>query len=181
MGTEATPESVSDPALVTATAPDSDPDEAPKRSDMSANASKLANSVGPDAAILAIRRWVQRIREDRGLCAVLAIVAIWCAIMYLHVYWRHDRYGTFDNDMGFHDQYIWLLARGHWFSTVLGLPAFGHNATFGYVLFVPLSWFGLGPQGINFITTIAVGLGAVPLYLIARDRFRMNGKPLPSV
>jgi uncharacterized membrane protein len=119
-----------------------------------------------------------RILEDRGLCAVLVSVVLWCAVMYLHVWRRHDRYGTFDNDLGFHDQFVWLLARGKTFSTVLGLPPFGHNATFGYFLLAPFSWLGMGPQGLNLINTIAVGLGAVPLYLLARDRL---GEPWRAV
>jgi uncharacterized membrane protein len=120
-----------------------------------------------------------RLREDRGLCVVLGAVGLWCAVMYLYVWYRHERFGTFDNDLGFHDQYVWLLARGQSFSTVLGLPPFGHNATFGYVLLVPFSWLGLGPHGLNLINTVAVGLGAVPLYLLARDRFGDQWKAVP--
>jgi uncharacterized membrane protein len=120
-----------------------------------------------------------RVLEDRGLCAVLVMVVLWCAVMYLHVWRRHDRYGTFDNDLGFHDQFVWLLARGKTFSTVLGLPPFGHNATFGYFLLVPFSWLGMGPQGLNLINTVAVGLGAVPLYLLARDRLGDPWRAVP--
>jgi uncharacterized membrane protein len=124
-------------------------------------------------------QWGEHLNEDRGLCVVLVAVAVWCAVMYLYVWRRHDRFGTFDNDLGFHDQYVWLLARGKSFSTVLGLPPFGHNATFGYFLLLPLSWLGLGPHGLNLICTIAVGLGAVPLYLLARDRFGDQWKAVP--
>jgi len=116
------------------------------------------------------RHAVRQLLDDRGLCAVLVAVVIWCAVMYLHVWRRHDRFGTFAHDLGFHDHYVWLLARGWGLSDVLGLHAFGHNATFGYLLLAPLSWLGLGPQGLNLILTVAVGLGAVPLYLLARDR-----------
>ncbi|MCC6225968.1 MAG: DUF2079 domain-containing protein [Microthrixaceae bacterium] len=121
-----------------------------------------------------------RRRADRGLLVVLAFVALWCAVMYLHVWRRHDRYGTFDNDLGFHDQFVWLIARGRYFSTVLGLSAFGHNATFGYFLLAPLSRIGLGgPHWLNFINTVAVGLGAVPLYLLARDRLGDRWRAVP--
>jgi uncharacterized membrane protein len=130
-------------------------------------------------AVQLVRGTWDRLREDRGLCTVLVAVALWCAVMYLHVWGRHDRFGTFDNDLGFHDQYVWLLARGKSFSTVLGLPPFGHNATFGYLLLLPLSWLGLGPHGLNLIGTVAVGLGAVPLYLLARDRFGDQWKGVP--
>ncbi len=119
-------------------------------------------------------------RGDDGLLLVLLLVVAWCAVMYLHVWRRHDRYGTFDNDLGFHDNYVWLIARGRSFSNVLGLPAFGHNATFGYFLLAPLSWIGLaGPQVLNLLNTVAVGVGAVPLYLLARDRFGDPWKAVP--
>jgi uncharacterized membrane protein len=110
---------------------------------------------------------------------VLGAVVLWCGVMYLYVWHRHDRFSTFDNDLGFHDQYVWLLARGKSFSTVLGLPPFGHNATFGYFLLVPFSWLGLGPHWLNLVDTVAVGLGAVPLYLLARQRFDDSWKALP--
>lgn len=97
-------------------------------------------------------------------------VVVWIAVMYLHVWRRHDRYGTFDNDLGFHDQYVWLLARGETFSTVLGLHVLGHNATWGYVLLAPLSWVGLGPQGLNLICTIAIGLLGLAVFDLARAR-----------
>ncbi len=102
-----------------------------------------------------------------------AIVA-WTMFQYVRVWQRHDRFGTFDNDLGFHTQYVWQLAHGRSFSTILGLEAFGHNATYGYVLLVPLSWLGFGPHGLNFVQTAVVALGAVPVFLLARDRFH-NG------
>jgi uncharacterized membrane protein len=91
--------------------------------------------------------------------------------MYLAVWRRHDRYGTFDLDLGFHTQYVWQLAHGRTFSTVLGLHAFGHNATFGYLLLAPLSWLGLGgPQTLDLIQTLAVASGTAPVYVLARRR-----------
>ncbi len=108
-----------------------------------------------------------------GLVLAAAIV-VWSVVQYVHVWQRHDRFGTFDNDLGFHTQYVWQLAHGRSFSTILGLPAFGHNATYGYYLLVPLSWLGIGPHGLNLVQTLTVALGAVPVFLLARDRLR-NG------
>ena len=34
---------------------------------------------------------------------------------------RHQRFGTFDFDLGIYDQAVWLLAHGHGFDTVRGL------------------------------------------------------------
>ncbi len=118
-----------------------------------------------------MRRLRDRCREEPGLAIIAAAIVLWVGFLYLDVWRRHDRFGTFDNDLGFHTQYVWLLARGKVFSTILGLPAFGHNATFGYFLFAPLSWMGLGgPQVLDFVQAVIVALGAVPVYVLARRR-----------
>jgi hypothetical protein len=113
-----------------------------------------------------------RIDPTRPAFLLGIAVVVWCVVQFVHVWQRHDRFGTFDNDLGFHTQYVWQLARGRDFSTILGLPAFGHNATIGYLLLLPVSWLGFGPHGLNLVQTVVVGLGAVPVFLLARDRLR---------
>ena len=56
----------------------------------------------------------------------------------------------------------WLLSRGHAFTTVRGLPVFGHHATFGYFLLVPFYWLGAGPQFLDLLQVTVLALGAVP-------------------
>lgn len=109
--------------------------------------------------------------------SVAIAIAVWTSWLYLHVWRRHDRFGTFDNDLGFHAQYVWQLSHGRNFSSILGLPAFGHNATFGYFLLAPFAWLGGGPQFMNFAQTLAVGLGAVPVYVLAKRRLESSWLP----
>jgi uncharacterized membrane protein len=116
----------------------------------------------------ALRRRLQHLAAAEWV--LVAATVSWIAWMYLNVWRRHDRFGTFDNDLGFHSQYVWLLSRGKTFSSILGLPVFGHNATFGYFLLAPFAWLGGGPQFINFVQTVAVGLGVWPVYRLARRR-----------
>ena len=118
-----------------------------------------------------VRRLADRFRApDAPAITVIVAVVVWIAWMYLNVWRRHDRYGTFDNDLGFHSQYIWLLSQGKSFSSILGLPVFGHNATFGYFLFVPFARLGAGPQFLDFAQTVAVALGAWPVFRLANRR-----------
>ena len=114
---------------------------------------------------------------DAPFATLLVAITVWVGWLGLHVWRRHDRFSTFDNDLGFHTQFVWLISHGKWFSSILGLPAFGHNATFGYFLLAPFSWLGGGAQFLDLTQTLAIGLGAVPVYLIARDRL---GRPWPE-
>ena len=83
---------------------------------------------------------------------------------------RQERFGSVALDTGLYDQAIWLLAHGKDFITVRGLPVFGHHANPAFYFLVPAYWFGAGANFINVIQVVALGLGAIPLYLLARDK-----------
>jgi uncharacterized membrane protein len=118
-----------------------------------------------------VRRAARRLREDPAALVVTIAALAWFAVLALDVWRRHDRFETFDYDLGFHSHYVWLLSRGRAFSTIVGLPAFGHNATVGYLLFVPSAWLGLPiPHVLNLAMTAALALGVVPVLRLARRR-----------
>ncbi len=97
-------------------------------------------------------------------------VLAWMLTFSILVYLKHDRFASVDFDMGIHDQSIWLLAHLRGFMTVRGLQVFGHHATPGYFLFVPLYWLGGGPHLLNITQVCVAALGAVPVFLLARFR-----------
>src|SRR5262245_48250739 len=97
-------------------------------------------------------------------------IAVWVATFSVLVYLKHDRFASVDFDMGIHDQSVWLLAHFRGFLTVRGLQVFGHHATPGYALFVPFYWIGAGPHFLNITQVVVAGLGAVPVFLLARYR-----------
>jgi uncharacterized membrane protein len=101
-------------------------------------------------------------------------VLAWIWVVGRLVVDRHNSFATFDFDLGIHDQSLWLLSKGQWFNTVCGLPVFGHHAMFMYWLLVPLVWLGGGPNLWNLIQVVALALGAVPVYLIAKQRLRSD-------
>ena len=86
--------------------------------------------------------------------------------------WRQQsNFGTFGFDMGIYDQAIWLLSRfKDPFVTVRGLEYFGHHVNPITVLFVPAYWLGAGPHFLYLIETAWMAAGAVPVWLLARDR-----------
>ena len=112
-----------------------------------------------------------RVSPVHPAAVVLAVaIGLWILTFGILVWRRQAYFGTIDFDLGIHDQSIWLLSRGHWFTTVRGLPIFGHHATFGYFLLVPFYWLGAGPQFINLFQVTVLAFGAIPIYLLARDR-----------
>jgi uncharacterized membrane protein len=86
------------------------------------------------------------------------------------VYRRHSNFLSFSWDMGIFDQAIWVLSRFHSFITVRGLNFFGHHASPALLLYVPFYWLGAGAQFINFTQVCSMAAGAVPVFLLARDR-----------
>ena len=85
--------------------------------------------------------------------------------------WRQQsNFGTFGFDMGIFDQGIWLLSRFHDpFVTVRGLNFFGNHVNPNVLLLVPFYWLGAGPHFLFLVETVALALGAVPVWLLARD------------
>jgi uncharacterized membrane protein len=115
-------------------------------------------------------RAVDRIGEEPAFVVLVAAVAVWVAVFSWLVVLRQTRFGTFDFDLGIHDQAIWLLAHGKTFDTVRGLPVFGHHATFAYYLLAPLVWLGAGPNMWNVLQVVAIATCAIPIFQLARKR-----------
>ena len=121
--------------------------------------------------MLPVRRGLAELRRLERPAQLLGLaVAVWVAVFGVLVWQLHDRFGTYAFDLGIHDQAIWLMARGKSFVTIRGLDALGHHATFAYWLLAPLSWLGAGPHVWNLLQVLTVGLGAVPVYVLARTR-----------
>ena len=117
-----------------------------------------------------LRGLVDRVRAEPAVVLLALAVIIWFVVFGRLIWQRHDRFATFDFDMGHHDQAIWLLAHGKGFITVSGMPVLGHHFTLAYFAVAPLFWLGGGPQLLNLLQTAALALSAVPLFLYARDR-----------
>jgi uncharacterized membrane protein len=103
---------------------------------------------------------------------VLAVLIVVYVTVFGTLTWmQQSNYGTFGFDMGIYDQGIWLLSRFEEpFVTVRGLNYFGHHVNPITVLFVPFYWLGAGPHFLYLLQTVWMALGAVPVWLLARDR-----------
>jgi uncharacterized membrane protein len=102
-----------------------------------------------------------------------AMVATYFGVFGFLVYRQQSNFGTFGFDIGIRDQGIWLVAHGHTpFMTVRGLDFFAENVEPISLLFVPFYWLGAGPHFLILVHTAVISLGAVPLWLLGRDRFQ---------
>jgi uncharacterized membrane protein len=104
--------------------------------------------------------------------AVLAGMVGLYAVVFGTLTWRQQsNFGTFAFDMGIYDQGIWLVSRfKEPFNTVRGLNYFAHHVNLITVAFVPFYWLGAGPHFLVVVQTVWMALGAVPVWLLARDR-----------
>jgi uncharacterized membrane protein len=105
--------------------------------------------------------------------------AAWCvllgSVIFTVVFGRlgaqhHRNFGTWSFDMGIYDQALWLVSRGKSWNTVRGINVWGHHVNLIAFAFVPFYWLGAGPSFLYLVQAMALGTGAVPTYLIARDR-----------
>ena len=108
-----------------------------------------------------------------------AILVALLALVYAGLFARlgtthHKNFGTWSFDMGIYDQGIWLVSRfGRTFSTVRGIEFWGQHMNLIVYPLVPFYWLGAGPAFLYVVQASVVGFGAVPMYLIGRDRLKL--------
>ena len=118
------------------------------------------------------RAALAEVDDDRLAVGVLVLgIGVWVTGFSILVRDRIHRFSAFDFDMGIYDQGVWLLAHGRMFSTVRGLPILGHHVNLALYLLAPFSWLGLAsPTFLSVLQALSLGLGAVPVFLLARHR-----------
>ncbi len=117
---------------------------------------------------------VERVRRVHPAAWLSLLGAIVFAVVFGRLgVQNHRNFGTWAYDMGIYDQGFWLVSRGgQSFVTVRGLEFWGHHVNLIVLFFVPFYWLGAGPAFLYVVQASVMGLGAVPTYLLARDRFR---------
>jgi uncharacterized membrane protein len=110
-----------------------------------------------------------------------SLVAVWCLILIFVFTFstlslrRHAALGTNGLDLGNVNQALWNTAHGDFLAFTNMAPIRSRLALHVepiLLLFVPFYWVGLGgPKLLLIVQAIVVGLGALPLYWLARDTF----------
>jgi uncharacterized membrane protein len=126
-----------------------------------------------DVAAHLATRGLDRVREVHPAAWLTGLGSLVFAIVFGRLGVQHHRnFGTWAFDMGIYDQGFWLVSRGgQSFVTVRGMEFWGHHVNLIVLAFVPFYWLGAGPAFLVVAQAAALGAGAIPTYLIARDRF----------
>jgi uncharacterized membrane protein len=114
------------------------------------------------------------ITADRG--ARWLLVGATVGYIWLFSYWtmrHHDGYGTSAFDFGLYDQGVWLLSRfKRPFVTIMGRHLFGDHTSFILLPLVAVYWVLPSAKVLLVAQAAALGSGAIPTFLLARDKLR---------
>jgi uncharacterized membrane protein len=130
--------------------------------------------------VTAIKQQVSQ-SQSSGLSSRRSLFAVWF-LMLIFVFTfstlslrRHAALGTNGLDLGNVNQALWNTAHGDFLAFTNMAPVRSRLALHIepiLLLFVPFYWVGLGgPRLLLVVQAIGVGLGALPLYWLARDTF----------
>lgn len=92
---------------------------------------------------------------------------------------EYNRFWYANFDLGIPDQGIWLLSQfKDPYLTTRGLHLFGDHASYIHLLVAPLYWVWDDVKALLLLHTAVLAAGAIPVYLIGRERLRNRWQPL---
>jgi uncharacterized membrane protein len=160
-------------ARPTPTSPESSESGAPQSPTLRARAAGLGrDSARAGRAVVA---WCRANAESVCLSLTVSGIVAFAILFGTLAVLNHRNYGTWSYDGAIYDQAIWLVSRGDdTFITVRGLDVWGHHLNLIFLVLAPFYWLGAGPEFLYVVQNSVIALAALPVYLIARERF---GRP----
>lgn len=133
--------------------------------------------MGHNGAVPALTERLRRITVWQCLLAAAVTAYTWYFTkVTLDV---HRGLGTSSYDLGLYDQGVWLLSRFDApFVTLMGRNLIGDHTSFILVLVAPLYWLWPAVGTLLFVQSLMIGLGAVPVFLVARRRLESEAMAL---
>ncbi len=108
-----------------------------------------------------------------ALWVVLGMIGLYTAYFTNRTLSIHHGLGTASYDSALYDQGMWLMSRFEApFVTLMGRNLMGDHTSFVLIFLVPLYWFFPSAGIMFFAQSAAIGAGALPIYLYARNRLR---------
>jgi uncharacterized membrane protein len=121
------------------------------------------------------RAWAAVQRITLWQWALVAMVAAYTSYMTNISLDVHHGLGTSAYDFGLYDQGVWLMSRFEApFVTLMGRNLMGDHTSFILVFLVPFYWLFPSAGVLFFFQSLAIGMGAVPVYLLGK---RLLGHP----
>jgi uncharacterized membrane protein len=113
------------------------------------------------------------VRDRRARCLLVGATLLYIWLFATWTMRHHDGLGTQAFDFGLYDQGIWLLSRfKRPFVTLMGRNLFGDHTSFILLPLVPVYWVLPTGKVLLFSQAVALGIGAVPTFLLARELLR---------
>lgn len=81
---------------------------------------------------------------------------------------KFNAYDFYDFDLAAHALSMWNITHGSIFNSILGIPFLGNHLNLILFLLAPVYFIFQHPFTLLFIQTLLLGLGAVPIYLLAK-------------
>lgn len=115
-------------------------------------------------------------RIDKWFYIILGALILFNTLRFtVASFTAHASFNTFGFDLGIQHHATWLISRlEDPFSTVNGLHFFAGHARFISILVAPLLWVWEEATALLFLQALMLSLGALPLYLIAREKLNSN-------
>lgn len=118
-----------------------------------------------------MKSWLRS--RDPGLLALSGVIVLFTAYYGSVTLNIHHGLGTAAYDSGLYDQGVWLMSRFRApFVTTMGRNLLGDHTSFILFALVPFYWVAPGAWILFWSQASVIGLGAVPVYLYARDSLR---------
>jgi uncharacterized membrane protein len=116
-------------------------------------------------------------RYGRGMSIwqwlMLLVIGAYTAMFTSRSLSVHHGLGTSAYDYGLYDQGVWLLSRFKApFVTLMGRNLFGDHTSFILIFLVPIYWVFPNAGTLFFAQSLAIGMGALPVFLYARHRLQ---------
>lgn len=150
------------------------PPESPSAATAPNKASRVptARSFAPDAWSVSTRRALVSAINDRTCVALLWSAIAGYLLLLLGLTFRlYDRFTIMAYDLGIFDQAVWLIAGGQTpFVTIRGLHILADHFSVVLYLIAPLYHVWPSPKLLLAMQNVALALGALPLFALARER-----------
>ena len=116
------------------------------------------------------------LRASKPTLLVWTVVALYATYFSVRTVGVHRGLGTSAYDFALYDQGLWLISRGDTpFVTLMGRNLFGDHSSFILLLLVPFYWVISSTSLLFVVQSIAIALGALPVYYFSKSCMRSEG------